>query len=92
MRIGIPKEIKIHEYRLGATPIMVQTLVSAGHEVFIETNAGLKIGFSNDDYIKAGAKIVNTPQEIYQKGDLIIKVKEPQKSEYPLLREGQILF
>jgi alanine dehydrogenase len=92
MRIGIPKEIKIHEYRVGATPRMVQTLVSAGHEVFVETNAGLKIGFSDDAYVKAGAKTINTPQEIYQKGDLIIKVKEPQQNEYPFLREGQILF
>lgn len=91
MRIGIPKEIKIHEYRVGATPTTVK-LLSRDHEVLVQTGAGAKIGYSDEDYVKAGAKIVATPQEIYQKSDMIIKVKEPQESEYPLLREGQILF
>lgn len=91
MKIGIPKEIKVHEYRVGATPAMVRTLVERGHEVFVETQAGEKIKFSDADYAHAGAKIVKTPSEVY-KNEMIIKVKEPQDSEFPLLHEGQILF
>jgi alanine dehydrogenase len=92
MKIGIPKEIKNHEYRVGATPSVVRALVLNKHEVFVETKAGLAIGYTDDMYKAAGATIVATPQEIYQLGEMIVKVKEPQKSEYPLLREGQILF
>lgn len=91
MRIGIPKEIKNHEYRVGATPAMVRALVEAGHEVHVQKNAGTMIGFLDDHFAGAGAKIVNSPKEIYA-CDMIIKVKEPQESEFPLLREGQILF
>lgn len=91
MIIGIPKEIKIHEYRIGATPAMVQALVEAGHTVIVEKNAGSKIGFEDSMYLAAGAKIVETPAEVY-KAEMIIKVKEPQETEYTLLREGQILF
>jgi alanine dehydrogenase len=91
MKIGIPKEIKNHEYRVGATPAMVRELVEAGHSVFVQTLAGHEIGFLDEMYVAAGAKIVATAEEIYDQ-QMIIKVKEPQKSEYPLLKEEQILF
>lgn len=91
MLIGIPKEIKNHEYRVGATPAMVRALYEAGHKVMVQKDAGTKIGFSDAMFLAAGAKIVNTPEEIYS-ADMIIKVKEPQESEFPLLRENQILF
>lgn len=91
LNIGIPKEIKVHEYRVGATPAMVRVLVDRGHKVVVETHAGTKIKFSDEDYIHAGAKIVKTPAEVYQ-SEMIIKVKEPQESEFPLLHEGQIIF
>lgn len=91
LEIGIPKEIKNHEYRVGATPAMVRALVEAGHSVFIQTLAGHDIGFTDEMYLASGAKIVNTASEIYE-NEMIIKVKEPQESEFPLLKEGQILF
>ena len=91
MKIGIPKEIKIHEYRVGATPAMVRLLVENGHRVVVENDAGAKIRFSNDDYRAAGAEIAATAAEVYQ-SEMIIKVKEPQESEFPLLFEEQILF
>jgi len=91
MIIGIPKEIKPQEYRVGATPAMVRTLVDAGHEVWIETNAGSKIGYSDEIYAETGAKIVNSAKDVYE-AEMIIKVKEPQASEYSLLKRGQILF
>lgn len=91
MIIGIPKEIKNHEYRVGATPSMVRALVEAGHKVFVQTHAGTKIGFSDEMYEAAGAKIVMTLEEVYN-SEMIIKVKEPLEREYPLLKEGQILF
>ena len=91
MTIGIPKEIKEHEYRIGATPAMVKALVDAGHDVSVQANAGTKIGFTDEMFSAAGAKIVPTPNDIYQ-NEMIIKVKEPQPAEFPLLREDQILF
>lgn len=91
MIIGIPKEIKEHEYRVGATPAMVRTLVEAGHQVFVQKDSGTKIGFDCEQYQNAGAKIVDSAEEVYA-AEMIIKVKEPQESEYSLLREGQILF
>lgn len=91
MLIGIPKEIKNQEYRVGATPEMVRVLVENGHEVWVESHAGNKIGFSDEIYAKAGAKIVDSPHKVFT-AELIIKVKEPQKQEFDLLREGQILF
>ena len=91
MLIGIPKEVKNHEYRVGATPAMVRALVKHGHTVRVETQAGKQIGFPDEMYELAQAKIVGSPLEIYQ-ADMVIKVKEPQESEYPLLREEQILF
>ena len=91
MDIGIPKEIKNHENRVGATPDMVRSLVGEGHRVFIEKNAGVQIGFTDEMYVQAGAKILKSPKEIYE-AEMIIKVKEPQASEFPLLKRGQILF
>ena len=91
MKIGVPKEIKNHEYRVGLTPAGVHALVVAGHDVAVQNNAGEKIGFTNDAYINAGATIVNSAADVYQ-SDMVIKVKEPQPSEYPLLKEGQVLF
>lgn len=91
MIIGVPKEIKVHEYRVGATPAMVRVLVENGHKVMVETNAGTKIRFRDEDYIAAGAKIVNTPEEVY-KAEMIIKVKELQEKEFGYLHKGQILF
>lgn len=89
--IGIPKEIKIHERRIGAPPAMVQALVKSGKKVFVQKNAATDIGFTNDMYSQAGATIVESAAEVYQ-SDMIIKVKEPQESEYPLLRKDQVLF
>lgn len=91
MHIGIPKEIKNNEFRVGATPAMVKALAEFGHLVVVETHAGAKIGFTDEMYEHAGAKIVSSAAEVY-KSEMIIKVKEPQENEYPLLREGQILF
>ncbi len=91
MRIGVPKEIKNHEYRVGMTPEMVFVFVQAGHEVFVETGAGAKIGFTDEMYKSAGAKIVAAPKDVYE-AEMVIKVKEPQPEEFPLLKEGQILY
>ena len=92
MRIGCPKEIKDQERRVGLTPAGVYALVHAGHTVYIEKNAGLASGFADEEYVREGAEILDTPQEVYASSDMIIKVKEPLKPEYGLLREGQILF
>lgn len=92
MIIGIPKEIKNHEYRVGATPGLVSLLTQMGHTVYVETMAGHKIGFSDEMYIHAGARIAAHAEEVYHHGEMIVKVKEPQRSEFPLLRNGQILF
>jgi len=92
MLIGVPKEIKNHEYRVGLIPSSVRELIHHGHQVIIETNAGQAIGISDEDYKAAGAIVVATPQEIYEVSDMIVKVKELQLSEYKLLRSGQIIF
>jgi alanine dehydrogenase len=91
MRIGIPREIKDHEFRVGVTPQGVQSLCAAGHEVIVETNAGFAIGYSDALYAQAGAAIVPLPQAVWA-SDMVIKVKEPQPAEVPLLREGLALF
>ena len=92
MKIGIPKEIKTKEYRVGIIPSGVRVLVQGGHKVYIEKDAGEKSGFSNDDYMKAGAMILQSPKEIFNTCEMILKVKEPQPQEYNLLKPGQILF
>jgi alanine dehydrogenase len=91
MLIGIPKEIKDQEYRVGATPDMVKALVGEGHTVIVQTMAGDRIGFTDALYEEAGAKIISTLAEVYQ-AEMVIKVKEPQSLEFPLLKQGQILF
>ena len=92
MRIGVPKEIKVHESRVGLTPVAVRELVANGHQVMVQKNAGFQIDLGDYKYLSAGAEVVETPQEIYANSDLIVKVKEPQPSELPLLREDQVLF
>lgn len=92
MLIGVPKEIKNHEYRIGLTPAAVREYVENGHQVIIENNGGAAIGFTNDQYQEAGADIVDTPEEIFARADMIVKVKEPQPNECKMLREGQILY
>ncbi|MES0826176.1 alanine dehydrogenase [Ruegeria sp. SCP11] len=92
MKIGCPKEIKPQEFRVGMTPNAAQEAVARGHEVLIETNAGLGSGFDNDAYIAAGAKIIDTAEEVFATADMIVKVKEPQAIERKMLREGQLLF
>ncbi|MEC7992546.1 MAG: alanine dehydrogenase [Pseudomonadota bacterium] len=92
MRIGVPKEIKHHEYRVGLPPAGVVELVNPGHEVMIETHAGEGAGFSNEDYVAAGATIVDAPATILAECDMIVKVKEPQPDECRQLRPGQLLF
>jgi alanine dehydrogenase len=92
MRIGCPKEIKNHEYRVGLTPGSVREYVAHGHEVIIETKAGAGIGADDDAYRAAGAKIVGTAKEIFEKSDMVVKVKEPQPQEWAMLRDGQILY
>ena len=92
MRIGCPREIKAQECRVGLTPAGVDALVRAGHQVYMEDNAGLASGFPNEEYIAQGAVILPTAKEVYDIADMIVKVKEPLEPEYGLLREGQILF
>lgn len=91
MRIGIPKEIKDHEFRVGVTPEGVRALRAAGHEILVETHAGAAIGFADAQYVEAGARIAATPQEIWA-CDMVVKVKEPQPAEVPLIHEKLILF
>lgn len=92
MKIGTTRELKNHEYRVGLTPDNAAVLVSDGHIVYVETNAGEGAGFTDDMYKEAGAIIVDTPAEVFAQSDMIIKVKEPESCEYKYLREGQILF
>ncbi len=92
MRIGVPKEIKDHEYRVGLTPPSVAELVAAGHEVLVETGAGAGIDFEDTDYIEAGAKILGIAAEVFAAADMIVKVKEPQRQEIAMLEPRHILF
>ena len=92
MRIGVPKEIKVQEHRIGMTPGSVRECVAHGHEVWVENDAAVRQGLTNDDYQQAGARIIASPAEIYAGADLIVKVKEPQQSECKMLRSGQTLF
>ena len=92
MIIGIPKEIKNNEFRVSATPAGVHAYISAGHQVIVERSAGVGSGISDYDYIKAGAQIIDSADEVWQKADLIQKVKEPIEAEYKRMRKGQILY
>ena len=92
MKIGVPKEIKPQENRIGLTPDSVKALVSEGHEVLVENNGGFEAGFDNDQYLKAGAKIADTAADIFNDSEIIVKVKEPQKVEVDMIRENQIVY
>jgi alanine dehydrogenase len=92
MIIGVPREIKVQEYRVGMVPGGVKSLVKTGHQVLMEKEAGDGSGYHDSEYLKAGAEIVDTAEEIYKRADMIVKVKEPQPTEYENLRQGQILF
>ncbi|HEV7194385.1 MAG TPA: alanine dehydrogenase, partial [Pedococcus sp.] len=92
MKVGIPSEIKNHEYRVAITPSGVHELVVQGHEVFIEREAGVGSSILDEDYTAAGARILDSADEVWATGDLILKVKEPVSSEYHRMREGQTLF
>src|SRR6056297_1346426 len=92
MRIGCPKEIKPQEFRVGMTPNAVREAVTHGHEVVVETSAGVGSGFPDADYVEAGARVVDTAAEVFATADIIVKVKEPQAAERKMLREGQLLF
>jgi len=92
MLIGVPSEIKPQESRVGLTPASVQELTNYGHQVFVQDKAGFGAGFENEDYEKAGGKIILTAEDIFNDAEMIVKVKEPQKNEVEMLRENQILF
>ena len=92
MIIGVPKEIKLQEHRIGLTPDSVKVLTDKGHEVLVQDNGGFEAGFSNEDYKSAGAKIVEKAEEIFKKAEIIVKVKEPQMNEVKMIRENQIIY
>jgi alanine dehydrogenase len=92
MRIGVPKEIKVHEYRVGMTPSSSREMVHHGHRVLVQSGAGAEIGFSDDAYRAAGAEIVPDAASIFGRADMVVKVKEPQPAECQMLRPGQVLF
>ncbi|HRH42582.1 MAG TPA: alanine dehydrogenase [Pyrinomonadaceae bacterium] len=92
MKIGLPKEIKDNEYRVGLTPAGVNALVTAGHTVYVQKSAGEGSGFADEQYVKAGGEILETADNVWEAGDMIVKVKEPIAPEYPRMRENQLLF
>ena len=92
MRIGVPREIKVHEYRVGLVPAGVRELVGAGHEVLVESGAGNGIGVDDAQYRAAGAAIAANAAEVFARADMVVKVKEPQPVECEMLRPGQVLF
>ena len=92
MIIGIPKEIKESEHRVGMTPSGVQTLIQNGHDVYVQNSAGQGSGHTDEDYSNVGASILKTIEEVYDISEMIIKVKEPLKKEYSLIKEGQIIY
>ena len=92
MKIGVPKEIKPQENRIGLTPESVKTLTSNGHEVFVENNGGFEAGFDNEQYKSAGAKIIDKAEDIFNDSEIIVKVKEPLSNEVKMIRENQIVF
>ena len=92
MKIGVPKEIKPQENRIGLTPDSVKILTSNGHEVLVENNGGFEAGFYNEQYISAGAKIIDKAEDIFYDSEIIVKVKEPLTNEIKMIRENQIIF
>ena len=92
MLVGVPKEIKVHEYRVGLTPSSVREMTMHGHQVLVQTDAGAGIGATDEDYRRAGAEIAASADDVFKRAEMIVKVKEPQAIERAMLREGQILF
>ncbi len=92
MLIGVPKEIKNREFRVGLTPSSARELIANGHEVIVQKNAGFEVGFTDDQYTAIGAKIIDTAEEVFANAEMIVKVKEPQANECEMLREGQLLY
>ena len=92
MRIGVPKEIKPQENRVGLTPESVKVLTSNGHKVLVQNNGGSESGFYNNQYIKAGATIVDNAEDIFNDSEVIVKVKEPLKNEIKMIKKNQIIF
>ena len=92
MIIGVPKEIKLQEHRIGLTPDSVKILTDKGHEVLVQDNGGFEAGFGNEDYKSAGAKVVDKAEDIFKKAQIIVKVKEPQMNEVKMIRENQIIY
>jgi alanine dehydrogenase len=92
VRVGVPKEIKPDEYRVGMMPVGADQLVRAGHQVFVQSQAGAASGFADEDYQRVGAAIVPSPEEVFGQADMIVKVKEPQPAEWAQLRDGQLLY
>lgn len=92
MKIGVPKEIKNNENRVGMTPAGVFELINSGHLVYVQENAGFGSGFTDTDYKEVGAKVLGTIEEVYSISDMIVKVKEPIKNEYPLIKANQVIF
>ncbi len=92
MLVGIPKEVKNHEYRVGLVPGSVRELVHHGHQVVVESKAGAGIGFEDEAYQAVGAEVLDSADEVFGRADMIVKVKEPQATEYGKLRDGQVLF
>jgi alanine dehydrogenase len=92
MKIGVPKEIKNHEYRVGLAPRTAREVIAQGHSVIVQSGAGEGIGVTDEDYVAVGAQLVANAQEVFEQADMIVKVKEPQSEECHMLREGQILF
>jgi alanine dehydrogenase len=92
MRVGVPKEIKPDEYRVAMMPVGVELMKKNGHEVFVETQAGVGSGFGDEDYVKAGATILPAAEEVFEKAEMIVKVKEPQPQEISRFKPGQVIF
>src|SRR5688572_32392267 len=92
MIIGVPREIKKNENRVALTPSGAEVLRQNGHTVIVETNAGVGSGFTNEEYIESGAQMIATAKEVFDRAEMILKVKEPIAQEYPLIRKGQVLF
>ena len=92
MKVGVPKEVKNHEYRVAITPAGVHEFVRHGHEVLVEASAGLGSSIPDEEFVQAGATIVESADAVWESGDLILKVKEPVASEYHRMREEQVLF
>ena len=92
MKIGVPKEIKPQEHRIGLTPDSVKTLISEGHEVLVENNGGFEAGFDNEQYTSIGAKIVDKAEDVFNDAEIIVKVKEPQSDEVKMISENQVVY